>query len=200
MRYRQGGGRKWGVWFCSLSVWWPKKVAEGVRFLRPITMRNTILKSVTLLTLGAAIAASQSGCILLAAGAATGATVAYVRGDLETSLAAPPDKVAAASKAAFEELKLAVISNEATSLDAKVMARTAQDVKITVTAKGQSDNLSKVTVRVGTFGNSGMQTQVLEKIKAHLNDAAVAAMPTTKPSTPAIEPVKPVESPSAKTE
>lgn len=155
---------------------------------------HTMKKSAAALLL-AAVAVSQSGCILLAAGAATGAGVAYVRGDLETALPAAPDKVAVATKAAFEDLKLAVVSDTATSLDAKVIARTAQDVKITVVAKGQSDNLSKVSIRVGTFGNSGMQTQVLEKIKAHLNDEApVAEAPVAKkPATPAIEPVKPVE-------
>src|SRR2546423_6776860 len=118
----------------SQSRWSPSTSRPMQRSYTTASMEPIIMQKKTMKLLAALILTvllTQTGCILLAAGAATGATVAYVRGDLETALAGNPEKVAAATKAAFEEMKLAIVTNEATALDAKVMARTAQDVKIT---------------------------------------------------------------------
>ena len=141
-------------------------------------------------TLGTAIVlglllASQSGCLLVAAAAGTGAGVAYVTGDTETTLDASPQAVVNATELAFKDLDLSIISKESSGLDGKLIGRTARDVKLTVVVKGESERVSKVSIRTGVFGDDPMQSRILEKIRQHLNDAPASARaaPTTNPST-----------------
>ena len=126
--------------------------------------------------------ASQSGCLLVAAAAGTGATVAYVRGDTETTLDASPARVVAATEQAFKDLDLHVITKESSGLDGKIVGRTARDVKMTVVVKGESENTSKISIRTGTFGDDAMQARVLEKIRENLGTTAAAAVATTQPA------------------
>jgi len=130
-------------------------------------MSRTLLRWIVGLFLGLACA-TQAGCLVVAAAAGTGAGVAYVQGDLDATLDAGPVAAADATERAFKELDLAVISKESSSLDAKVIGRTARDVKLTVVIKGESDKLSRVSIRTGVFGNDVMQHLVLEKIPEQL--------------------------------
>jgi hypothetical protein len=141
-------------------------------------MRTTRLLSAVLL-LGLPV--TQAGCLIAAAAVGTGATVAYVRGDLETTLDAAPAQVATASLAAANALDLVIISHDTDGLGGKIVIRTADDTKIVITIQGQSDNLSKVTIRAGTFGNNTLQQRVFEKIKANLAEPTTRAMTTTAP-------------------
>lgn len=133
-----------------------------------MTDKHTMVRWFALSALLGAIAATQSGCLLAAAAGGTAATVAYVRGDTEAVLDATPDAVADASKAAFDDLKVMVLSAEASRLDGKVVGRTARDVKLIVVAKATGGSTSHVSVRAGTFGDSALQFAVLEKIKENL--------------------------------
>ncbi len=123
---------------------------------------------------------SQTGCLLFAVGAAaggTGAGVMYATGDLETTLDAPPKAVADATESAFKDLELVVIQKESSSIDAKITGRTARDVKMTVVIRGESEKLSRVSIRTGTFGDDPLQARVLEKIREHLG-----MIPSTQPT------------------
>lgn len=114
------------------------------------------------------LALSQSGCLIAAAAAGTGATVAYVKGDLETSLPADPKAVTDAAERACKTLDLVIISRQSSAVDGKVIARTARDVKLTIDITGQSEKLSKVSIRAGVFGNDALQSNVLYEIKKEL--------------------------------
>ena len=119
-----------------------------------------------------ALPAAQAGCLIAAAGAAGAGTVAYVRGDTGATVAAGPEAVTEAAKAAVEQdMKLTVISSTASAVDGKVVARTANDAKLVVVVESAGEGVSRVSVRVGNFGNEDLQQQVLEKIKARLGDA-----------------------------
>ncbi len=134
--------------------------------------------TVVVLTVSACL---QSGCLLIAAAAGTGATVAYVAGDLNSAVDAPPDKVAVATKAAMEKLKINVISTESTSVDAKVVGRTARDTRLTVTAKSSTSKSSEIAIRAGAFGDDALQARLLEAIRLELDEAASAAAPASQP-------------------
>ena len=114
---------------------------------------------------------AQAGCIVVAAAAGTGAGVAYVRGDLDATLDASPAAAADATERAFKDLELNVISKESSGLDAKLVGRTARDVKLTVVIKGESDQLSRISIRTGVFGDDAIQSRVLAKIREHLGAA-----------------------------
>ncbi|MDQ3441273.1 MAG: DUF3568 domain-containing protein [Planctomycetota bacterium] len=119
--------------------------------------------------------ATQAGCFLAAAAVGTGAGVAYVRGDTDTVVSALPQEVAAASAAAAEQMNLTVTSNNATRLDARVVARTASDTPVVVAVKAEGPSASRVSIRVGRFGDDSMQSTMLEKIRQNLSATATAS-------------------------
>lgn len=134
--------------------------------------------------IGLAMAATLSGCLLVAAAAGTGATVAYVRGDLKTSIDADPKRVVDAAERAMKDMDIAVISKQSSSIDGKVVGRTARDVKLDVTIKGQSERVSTVYIRAGVFGDQAMQSNLLEKIQSELGRLPSSTMAsTTAPAT-----------------
>lgn len=132
---------------------------------------------------------TQSGCLLAVAAVGTGATVAYVKGDADITFKASPDAVAAAAAAAMKDLSVSVISNESSKLDARVVGRTARDTRLTVTAKSGGGELSTVSVRAGTFGDSQLQNQLIEKMRAHL-EPQTAGTPVRPSTQPAVADVK----------
>jgi hypothetical protein len=137
-------------------------------------MKRIAIKSAVAVILGLFLV-SQAGCLLVAAAAGTGATVAYVRGDLESNVDADPKTVADAAERALKSLDIAVISKEASLIDGKVQGRTARDVKITVVIKGESEKSSHVSVRMGTFGDAATQSNILEHIRKELTAPATAS-------------------------
>lgn len=148
-------------------------------------MKPLLSKPAKLLTMVCiyAMLLTQTGCLLAAAAAGTGATVAYVSGDLNTSVDAAPNRVAAATEAAMKNLELRIISNESSSVDARIVARTATDKKLTVTAKASGSNSSQLSVRAGTFGDDALQARLLEEIKKELAlRPAVVSSPSTQPT------------------
>ena len=113
----------------------------------------------------------QSGCalFLVGAGAAAGVgTYKWYNGELSSVESAPMDKAWAASQAAMKDLEFAITEQGKDSLSAHLTARTAQDKKVTVTLKKQTEKLTEIKIRVGTFGDEAMSNQVLVKIKSHL--------------------------------
>jgi hypothetical protein len=130
-------------------------------------MRKSI-RSMLSVTLIASLVAFLPGCIFLAAGAAAGAAAAgafYAKGDLEATLEARPPQLVAASEEVFEEMNIAKVSSASTEVDGKVVGRTARDKKVAVTVKTESESFSKLSIRVGTFGDEALSRQILDGIK-----------------------------------
>jgi hypothetical protein len=127
-----------------------------------------VVSTSILIILCIALLATQAGCLVAAAAAGTGATVAYVRGDTETTLPGHPKEITAASEAAAKDLKLTVTQSTSSGLDGKMVARTASDTPVVVTVKTHGPDASRVTIRVGRFGDDVMQNQLLERIRENL--------------------------------
>lgn len=134
------------------------------------------MKQMLLIAVLGLIGVSQSGCLLVAAAAGTGATVAYVKGDVESTLDSTPDKVTEASKSALEEMELRVIASSSSKVDGDVVARTAGDAKVHIVVKSQGEKTSHISIRVGVFGDQSMSNRILMKINEKL-----AAGPSTQP-------------------
>ncbi|GAB1487835.1 hypothetical protein MASR2M8_02760 [Opitutaceae bacterium] len=115
-----------------------------------------------------ALVGLQSGCLVVAAGAAGAGTVAYIRGGLEASLSGSHAAVIAATNKAVSDLKFARISESQDALTATIIARTADDKKIEIKVVRVSDTLSKVEIRVGIFGDEFVSISILDRIKANL--------------------------------
>ena len=126
------------------------------RLQRPVR-----LLAVTLL---ATALAFTSGCVVVAAGAAGAGTVAYLRGELDATVTGPLDTVDAAANRAVQRLQFVKISEAKDALVAEIVARTAQDKKITITLNKVGDTLTRVRIRVGLFGDETISRALLDQI------------------------------------
>lgn len=89
-------------------------------------------------------------------------------GTIKATLAAAPPAVTEAAKEVLEDMDLIIISSSSTSIDGRVIARTAQDVKVRVDSEKVGENVSEVFVRVGSLGDTDLGLTILEEIKEEL--------------------------------
>jgi hypothetical protein len=118
-------------------------------------------------TLLVGVAVLVQGCIVAAVGAGAG-TVAYLRGDLEVVEAADLNTMYAAVKKAAEQLELVVTRDTKDAMSAVIITRDAEDKKITIKLKATTENTTKISVRVGTFGSETKSRRIYEQIKENL--------------------------------
>ena len=109
-----------------------------------------------------------NGCAVILAGSAGAGTVAYIKGELQTNLEAPLKKSIAATRSAVENLKFIKISEEVDKLTGEIIARTSQDNKITIRLNKVTENTTKISIRVGMFGDQTLSYSLLEEIKKEL--------------------------------
>jgi len=108
----------------------------------------------------------SSGCAALVVGGAAGAgAVAYIRGELKSIEDVSLDQAFSAARQAMSDLELAVTSSEKDAFNGELIARGAGDKKIVVKLKKQSDAVTEIKIRVGTFGDEAMSRKILESIK-----------------------------------
>jgi ABC-type sugar transport system substrate-binding protein len=129
---------------------------------------KTTLKLQLVLAVAALALASLTGCVAVVAGAASAGTVAWVRGELESTLSAGYDKSAEATNLAVQQLQLAKISETKSGEDDVIIVRTAGDRKVRIRLTRVADSNTKVRIRVGWFGDEALSLTVLEKIRANL--------------------------------
>jgi hypothetical protein len=107
------------------------------------------------------------GCLVAAVGAGAG-TVAYLRGDLESVEANDIDVLYAATKKALQQLELNVTGDTKDALSAEIVARDAQNRKITIKLRSATENTTKMSVRVGIFGSETKSMLIYDQIKKNL--------------------------------
>lgn len=108
-----------------------------------------------------------SGCIIAAA-AAGAAGVLYAKGDLEAELAAPPQEVADAAESALFHMGIEVDSSEANDLDGRIVAHNASGDEILIKLEAEGTNSTRISIRVGTFGDESQSHRVLRAIEDEL--------------------------------
>ncbi len=130
----------------------------------------TIRKTCLTLALAAGLF-GLAGCRLFVVGAAAGAgalTVAYIDGKVVADYGYSLDQVAAAARQAISDLGFAQpeeIKDE-TAVTFNTHNAKGNSIKIAITRT--SDKSSKVTIRVGTFGDKELSMLINDKIKAGL--------------------------------
>lgn len=129
---------------------------------RPLRVR------VLVALLAATPLAWTSGCLVVAAGAAGAGTVAYIRGELDTSVSHNIDPVDRATNRAADQLRFSKINESADALSRVITLRTAEDKKIVVMLNRTTDALTRIRIRVGVFGDESLSRALLEKINANL--------------------------------
>jgi hypothetical protein len=109
-----------------------------------------------------------SGCIAAAIGAGAIGTVAYIKGDLEAVESKNIDAVYAATKKAVKPLGIIVTKDFREPLSAEIVGRDADDRKTTIQLKALSVDTTKITIRVGLFGNETRSSFIYQKIHDNL--------------------------------
>lgn len=108
------------------------------------------------------------GCIIAAVGAGAAGTIAYVKGDLESVQSYNIDTVYQATLDAMNDLDLPVLSKTKDALTAEVVARDAQDKKVTIKLKAATEETTKLSIRIGTFGDKTKSQLIYDKIQENL--------------------------------
>lgn len=109
-----------------------------------------------------------SGCVVVAAGAVGAGAVAYVRGELNSSLEADLTSSYQAAQRALAKLEFARIEERQSGVDARLIHRTALDKRVEIKLQKTTDRLTKVQIRVGIVGDQELSMTLLEKIRAEL--------------------------------
>lgn len=111
------------------------------------------------------------GCVAAAVGigaAGAAGTIAYVRGDLEAIEPEDLDVVYEAAVVAAKNLELRVISKTKDALTATIYARDAEDKKVSIKLKRTTEHTTKLSIRIGTFGNETKSRLIYQKIHDYL--------------------------------
>lgn len=130
-------------------------------------LRTSFIHAFLVVGLSAASLLTLPGCVAVAAGDGAG-VVAYVRGDLETTLGKDYSAVVDATRVAIKELEFAKISDDKDAFKAFIIARTAVDKKVEITLTNAGKGLTSIKIRVGVFGDEQLSLAILAKIKAGL--------------------------------
>ncbi|NKB46284.1 MAG: DUF3568 family protein [Legionellales bacterium] len=115
---------------------------------------------------------SVSSCAVVVLGAAAaGAGVAgtkFVNGGLKVDVLARPNQVARAAEQALMALRMHEVSSSATVVDGYVDAVTADDKRIKIVVKRRTDDISRLSIRVGTFGDQQTSQLIYDQMRQHL--------------------------------
>ncbi len=130
--------------------------------------KQPVISTLLVTVLLAASAALQSGCVVVAVGAASAGAVAYVRGELESTVSSPFAVANRAANIAIEQLQLVKINEKKDAFVSIITARTADDKKVEIKITKLADETTKIQIRVGVFGDEAKSLTILEKIKANL--------------------------------
>ena len=101
----------------------------------------------------------------MARGAAAAGTVAYIKGELNTTIDASVPAVAQATEAAIKNMKFFAISSKHDSVSGSFIARNAKDERIVITLSKTGDRMTKVQIRVGILGDEEVSRAILDEIK-----------------------------------
>ena len=111
-----------------------------------------------------------SGCVALLAVGAAGGAAAYYMGSLTTTLPNSVEEVQRAVKQSAKlDLKFVMINLKEDSVCAEYEMRNALDKKIVITLNKTHDGMTKIDIRVGTFGDETVARSILDAIKTRLS-------------------------------
>ena len=135
----------------------------------------------------AVLALAGSGCLAAVAGvaAAGGAGYAYYAGKVSRDFQGSLDQVWSATHLALSELGMPVVSQDQAGDGGVIVARAAeQQVRISfeVEAAGPAGQVTRVGVRVATFGEQDLSARILNQIGAHVRPLSPVTVAPTAPT------------------
>ena len=127
-------------------------------------------RQVVLTIVLACMAAFISGCVAAAVGAGVigVGTVAYIKGDLEAIETQKIDVVYEAARKAMKQLRLQMIKERKDLDSGLIVVRDAEGQEAKITLKSTEHGGTKVSVRVGLFGDQARSQLIYQKIRDNL--------------------------------
>jgi len=122
---------------------------------------------VLILMLGLSFLVS-SGCpppVFLLGGATGAGTVAYVGGELKTVQDVSLNKAWNATQKAMKDLGFTITSKEKDAFNGQLTSKGVANKIIKIKLKRESNRLTEIRIRVGTFGDKSVSLKILESIK-----------------------------------
>lgn len=107
------------------------------------------------------------GCVVAAVGAGAG-TAVYVMGEFKAYEARDLTTVYMATEKAMEQLQLNVTAKTKDAMSATTVGRDSADTKITVKLSAVPEQTTKISIRVGTFGDETRSRLIYDQIKKNL--------------------------------
>ena len=134
------------------------------------------------LVLGVAILLN-SGCLLIAAGAAGGAaaTYSYCKGKVAEAYPASFEDTCQATRTALLELGMPVLDEKHKDTEGHIDSKTSDGDRVRITVESiqsripAEGTLTRVSVRVATFGDHLVSDRILQQVNLHLMPASPAA-------------------------
>jgi hypothetical protein len=123
------------------------------------------LAALLLVVAGAMVPA---GCIVVAAGAAAYGGHEYVNGTMDGIAGASLDRTWRATLATVQEMGLNITSKTKDGTSARIVAQTTERTQIEFDLTRRSHDFTKVSIRVGIFGDEAESRRILNMIKAKL--------------------------------
>jgi hypothetical protein len=124
-------------------------------------VQNTVIGIVLLMSVMV-----LTGCPALFMGAAGGAVAGalYYQGELKADVDATPQAIVDATEKAFRDLIWSKEVITASATDGLATARTATGKAVKVTVKTNSPDVSRVGIRIGTFGDENLSRLLYDRI------------------------------------
>jgi uncharacterized protein (UPF0333 family) len=111
----------------------------------------------------------NSGCAAVVVGAGAGAAGAiWYKGKLEETVAASVPNVHQAVRAGLKDLNITITEDRHDGLTAEVRAVLADGKKVWIDAESVGASTTKLTIRVGVFGDKDFSLRIRDAIKRHL--------------------------------
>jgi hypothetical protein len=110
-----------------------------------------------------------SGCVVLLAGAATGAgAYAYVQGRLSFTTSHSIGQCHDATLAALKSLDIRLVSDQTDKLASKIRGEMASGDAVVVDISPEAEHLTEIGIRVGYIGNKVHSERIAGEIKKRL--------------------------------
>ena len=123
------------------------------------------LKKLSLAALALAAPTLFTACESLRANPGPDGT-AFSLATLDGTIHGTPKQVVAAAESVLREMDLRVVSSAASGVDGKLVARSALDKPIHIEVRKVDEATSKLSIRIGTFGDADLSREIYRKTKA----------------------------------
>ncbi|HVU38945.1 MAG TPA: DUF3568 family protein [Opitutales bacterium] len=134
--------------------------------------KNSILRTTSVLMLAGSVLLTTPGCWVVAAavvaGAAAATGVAYAEGELTASFGKNYEDVAAATIKAVDQLGFAKPEERKDALTDTIDTHTAKGDSVHIVLTKQTESSTKISIRIGTFGDEQTSRSILSKIESNL--------------------------------